>query len=87
MSENPAEPFGWLPHELAQDGPPPVIIQDVTKHGARSRKTAHFELVLVDAREDTPARLVLSNLYTGHSEAWNLPAGVRLVAETTEQET
>lgn len=80
----PARPAGRLAGELA-GGTLPAIIP-AARHGARSENTRYIELVLIDPGpdEDRPAYLVVTNLKSGHSDAYELPRGVRLTAQDEE---
>jgi hypothetical protein len=77
----PRRPMGWLAEELAE-GTAPVVVP-AHKYGARSENTRYRELVFIPGHDGEPARLVVTNLKSGHSEAYDLPEGVRLIAEVT----
>lgn len=82
MDKDQAGPMGWKARELAGNTTP-VVIPDAEKTGATRRSTMYHEIVLIDPHDGQPARLAITNQYTGHTEAWDLPRGLRLtVAET-----
>ena len=81
-----AEPMGWLARDLAEGGPPPVVIRDAQKTGSTRRSTLFHEITLIAPHDGQPARLVVTNQYTGGNVAWELPRGIRLIAVSTENE-